>query len=160
VTSAFNLDQFRTAFRSGGLRSVQIRAVGGQFFVTAKPQNGRRITLAVTHGKRHRAFRNPAKAIEVLHRIGAHRIEVDTAEWSPVQARLAAPKRPDTAARQRRAHEAARHDEWFRQEVEESLREAGRPRAGWDSQAAVERISVKKRLEWLEGSSSAKKAKA
>jgi hypothetical protein len=159
VTSAINLDQFRAAFRSGGLRSVRIRAVGGEFFVTAKPQNGKRITLAVTHGKRHRAFRNPAKAIEVLHRIGAHRIEVDTVEWSPVQARLAAPKRPDTAARQRRAHEAAKHDEWFRLQVEESLREAGRPHSEWDSQAEVKHMSAKKRLAWLDGITSTKKAK-
>ena len=110
-----NLDQFRSAFQTGGLRSVGVTAEGSQFFVNAQPQNGDRITLATTRGKQARAFRNLAKAIAVLHEIGARKVEVDTSAWSPGEA--LAPQRPDTAERQRRAHQSAEYDTWFRAEI-------------------------------------------
>lgn len=149
MQTALNLDQFRTAFRAGGLRSILLKASGGQFFVTAQPRTGERVTLATTHGNKLRAFRNPAKAIEILHQMGAHKVEIDTSAWSPAQAALEGPKRPDTAARQRRAHQAAAHDAWFRQEVELAVLEADDPHAGWDSQAEVKRQSAIKRAAWL-----------
>jgi hypothetical protein len=148
MKSALTLDQFRSAFHSGGLRSVSLLASGGQFFVTAQPRTGKRVTLATTHGKKFRAFRNPAKAIEVLHAMGAHKVEVDTTAWSPAQATAESRKRPDTAARQRRAHEAAAHDAWFRREVELAVQEADAPHAEWDSQAEVKRQSAIKRAAW------------
>ena len=41
--SVLNLDQFRAAFRSGGLRSVLVQAVEGEFFITAEPRTGERV---------------------------------------------------------------------------------------------------------------------
>src|ERR1035441_7074389 len=112
VDTSLNLDQFRSAFRAGGFRSVTVQATGGQFLITAQPRSGERITLVTTHGGNLRAFRNPSKAIEVLHRIGVHKVEVDTSAWSPETASAEGRKRPDTALRQRRAHQAAAHDAW------------------------------------------------
>lgn len=149
MKTALNLDQFRTAFRSGGFRSILLTASGGQFFVTAQPRTGKRVTLATTHGNKLRAFRNPAKAIEILHQMGAHKVEVDTTAWSPAQAALVGRKRPDTAERQRRAHQAAAHDAWFRQEVELAVRQADDPYAEWDSAAEVKGLSAAKRAAWL-----------
>jgi len=143
-----SLDQFRTAFRAGGFRSIVLTAAGGQFFVTAKPQTGESITLATTHTKKLRAFRNPAKAIEILHRMGVHKVQIDTTAWSPALAEAEGRKRPDTAERQRRAHQAAAHDQWFRQEVELAMREAADPHAEWISQAEVKRQSAIKRAAW------------
>lgn len=148
MPSALNLDQFRTAFRSGGLRSVSILASGGEFFVTAEPRTGERVTLATTHGGKLRSFRDAGKAIAILHQIGAHKIEIDTSAWSPGQASLHSRRRPDTALRQRRAHEAAAHDAWFRAEVEQALREANDPRAQWVPQDEVKRRSEAKRAQW------------
>lgn len=149
MKTALNLDQFRSALLAGGLRSVCVRASGGHFFVTAQPRTGKRIALATTHGKTPRTFRNPAKAIEILHKMGAHKVEIDTSAWDPVQAETEGRKRPDTAQRQRHAHEAAAHDAWFRREVELALQEASNPRTQWDSQREVKRQSVIKRAAWL-----------
>jgi hypothetical protein len=149
LKSSLNLDQFRSAFRTGGLHSIVVKASGGQFFVTAKPQTGRRITLANTHSNKLRAFTNPGKAIEVLHHIGAHKVEIDTSAWSPDRAKTEGRKRPDTAERQRRAHQAAEYDAWFRSQVDDALSEAADPDAEWDSQEEVKRKSVVKRASWL-----------
>jgi hypothetical protein len=150
VKSTLNLDQFRSAFRAGGFSSILLSASGGQFFVTALPRSGGSITLATTHGNRPRAFRNPAKAIEVLHLMGAHRVEVDTKAWSPAQASVEGRKRPDTAERQRRAHQAAAHDAWFRQQVALAVEEADSPNAEWVSQEEVKRTSATQRTRWLD----------
>lgn len=155
MTSAVTLDQFRSAFRTGGFQSVSIRASGGEFFVTAQPRTGGRVTLATTHGKRLRAFRDAGKAIAVLHEIGAHHVQVDTTGWAP---ETAAPsrKRPDTAERQRRAHEAAAYDAWFRAEVEKAIQEADSPDTVWVSHEEAKRCSAIKRAEWRKNA--AKKA--
>jgi hypothetical protein len=114
VMDSLNLDQFRSVFQTGGFLSVGVTAKGGMFFISAQPQTGDAITLATTRGKKARAFRDPARAIAVLHDIGVRKVEVDTSAWSPGEA--AGLKRPDTAARQRRAHQAAEYDAWFRAE--------------------------------------------
>ena len=149
MKSALNLDQFRAAFHAGGFKSIVLTALGGQFYVTAQPLNGGRITLATTHGKKLRAFRNPAKAIEVLHRIGAHKVEIDTSEWSPAQAGAETRKRPDTAERQRRAHQAVAHDAWFREQVALAVAEADNPQSEWFSQEEMKGMSALHRAAWL-----------
>lgn len=148
MKSVLNLDQFRAAYRSGGFRSIMLQASGGQFYVTAEPRTGGRISLATTHGKKLRAFRNPAKAIEILHEMGAHKVEIDTSEWSPSQAALEGRRRPDTAERQRHAHQAAAYDAWFRQQVSLAVEEADDPQAEWVSQKEVKLQSAARRAAW------------
>ena len=149
MKAELNLDQFRTAFLSGGLSSISLRASGGQFFITAQPRTGKRVTLATTHGRKRRAFRNPAKAIEILHAMGARKVEIDTSRWSPEKAGTEGRKRPDASERQRRAHQSAAHDAWFRNEVEQAVREADSEQPQWESQTEVKRQSARKRAIWL-----------
>lgn len=54
----------------------------------------------------------------VRQELGLPRFEVDTVGHDPHALER---RRPDTAARQRRAHEAAEHDKWFRAEVQKTL---------------------------------------
>jgi len=150
VKSTLNLDQFRSVFRAGGFGSILLSASGGLFFVAALPRSGGSIALATTHGNKPRAFRNPAKAIEILHLMGAHRVEVDTEAWCPEQASVEGRKRPATAERQRRAHQAAAHDAWFRQQVALAIEEAGSPDAEWVSQLEAKRASATQRARWLD----------
>lgn len=149
MASALTLDQFRSAFRSGGFQSVGIRGSGGEFFITAQPRSGGRVTLATTHGMRLRTFRDASKAIAVLHKIGAHKFQVDTSAWSPAKAAMPGRRRPDTAERQRRAHAATAHDAWFRAEVERAVQEADAPQVKWISHEEVKERSTIKRGEWL-----------
>jgi len=142
-----SLDQFRSAFQTGGLRSVGVLARGGVFFVTGRPRSGELVVLATSRGKQARSFRDAGNAIAVLHRIGARKVEVDLAEWVPEQIGETK-RRPDTAERQRRAHEAAAHDAWFRAEVEQSLAEADGPETEWLSNEEVKRQSSDHRARW------------
>lgn len=158
MQTVLNLSQFQSAFRAGGFNSVVVKASGGVFFVTAVPRIGKRVTLSTTHGKKLRAFRNPAKAIEILHEMGARKVEIDTSKWSPSLAKTEGRKRPDTAERQRRAHEAAAHDGWFRQQVEQAIQEADAPNAEWDSSAEVKNQSKKRRAGWMAKSARLEKA--
>lgn len=147
--TTMTLDQFRSALQAGGLHSVGVTAQGGQFFVTAEPRTGERITLATTRGKNPRSFRDPGKAIAMLHELGARTVAVDTSAWSPEQAAQEGRRRPDTAERQRRAHEAAAHDAWFRAEVEQGLKEADDPNTVWLTNEEVKRESAIRRARWL-----------
>lgn len=54
---------------------------------------------------------------------------VDTAQHS--EADVNRPGRPDSAARLKRAHEAAAYDAWFRTEVEAAIKEADDPNTQW-----------------------------
>jgi len=147
-----NLDQFRGAFRAGGFRSVRVTASGGVFFVTGEPRaGGGGIRLATTRGATPRGFRDAGKAIAILHRIGARKVRVDTTDWTPDAAGSGAPRRPDTAERQRRAHQAAAHDAWFRTEVEQALLEADAPGAEWVSNEEVKLRSIDARDRWRRG---------
>lgn len=147
--TVLSLDQFRQVWRSGGFQSVGITGAGGVFFVTGRPLQGERVTLATTRGKTVRAFRHADRAIAVLHGIGIRTIEVDTSAWAPEKASEAGIRRPDTARRQKHAHEAATHDAWFRREVAASLSEADDAEAEWVSNAVVKEHGKERRAAWL-----------
>lgn len=155
--SQITLDQFRSVFRSGGFQSVGLQASGGEFFITARQRSGGKVTLATTHGLRVRAFRDADKAIGILHQMGARDIHVDTSKWSSDENPRGRSRRPDTSIRQKRAHQAAAHDAWFRSEVERAIREADSPDAKWVSNEEVKRRSALIRADWRE-KSGAKKA--
>ncbi len=141
------LDQFRSAYQTGGLASVSIKATGAAFLVAGHPRQGEPVILATSRGKTERRFANPAKALALLHQIGARKVEVDTSAWSPDQPPDTA-RRPDTAERQKRAHEAADYDAWFRAEVQKALREADDPNTVWIDNDEVERQSLEDRARW------------
>jgi hypothetical protein len=55
--------------------------------------------------------------------------------------------RGDTAARMRRAHDAAAHDKWFRAQVAQGIQEADDPDTQWVSQEEASASWAKKRAE-------------
>jgi hypothetical protein len=85
----------------------------------------------------------------MLHAMGARSIEVDTSAWLPDRVGLDTKRRPDTALRQQRAHEAATHDVWFREEVSKSLQEADGSDADWVANNDVKREGAAHRATWL-----------
>ena len=147
--TTLSLDQFRTAWRSGDFRRVEVTGSGGLFFVTGQARSGDRVTLATTRSKAVRGFRDAGKAIAVLHAMGARSIEVDTSAWLPDRAGSDTKRRPDTALRQQRAHEAATHDAWFRNEVSKSLQEADGADADWISDDDAKREGAAHRATWV-----------
>ena len=57
--------------------------------------------------------------------------------------------REDASERLRRAHEAAAHDNWFRQQVEIGLAEADDPATEWVSDEEANTSWATKRAEWI-----------
>lgn len=55
--------------------------------------------------------------------------------------------RVDTSERMRRAHEAAAHDKWFREEVAQAIKEADDPNTEWVSNEDAKASWAKKRAE-------------
>ncbi len=103
-----NLDQLRTAFLTGGLRTGGVAASGGLVFVTAQFRgSGEWVALATTRGKQGRGFKDPGKAILLLHEIGVKKIAVDVSRWEPARAAEEGRHRPDVSARLRRVHGVA-----------------------------------------------------
>jgi hypothetical protein len=76
-----------------------------------------------------RVFRKLETLVNYLREIGITQFTVNAANYDP--AATTRPGRPDTSARMKRAHDAADHDKWFREQVEEALLEADKPDAVW-----------------------------
>jgi hypothetical protein len=91
--------------------------------------------LAATRSKKVRTFRKLETLVTYLKEIGISRFDVDAAQFDPdtIQTR----KRPDRAEALRKAHEAADHDKWFREQVEQGLKEADDPNTVWISHEQV-----------------------
>ncbi len=88
-------------------------------------------TLAVTRGQ-PRTFRRFETLATYLKELGITDLRVHTAEFDPGAAHKPTDKRSELAAeRMKRAHEAAAHDKWFREQVEIGLAEADDPATEW-----------------------------
>lgn len=72
---------------------------------------------------------------------------LDATNYSAVS--IVGKSRGDTAARMRRAHEAAAHDKWFREQVEQGIKEADDPNTQWISHEEAQASWAKKRAELL-----------
>jgi hypothetical protein len=118
LRNMLDLDQFRTAVRTGALRPITLRAGGFQFWIEGqpRPQPGIKpgadtlLTLCTSRSKRPRWFRNPAAALELLREMGATTVQVELGHWYPRQAKEMGKKRPDMAARLAHAHREARDE--------------------------------------------------
>lgn len=93
-----------------------------------------------------RVFRHLETLVNYLREIGISQFNVNAANYDP--AATTRPSRPDTSERLKRMHDAAEHDKWFREQVQEAIREADKPGAVWISNDAVKAESVKRRNAW------------
>ncbi|MGO7535483.1 hypothetical protein [Rhizobium leguminosarum] len=92
--------------------------------------------LAAQRSRQVRVFKRMDTLVTYLKGVGISQFDVDAAGYAPETA-----SRPDRAAALRRTHEAAEYDRWFREQVEEAIREADDPNAVWISaQEAEERM--------------------
>lgn len=103
-----SLGGLKAAVLTGGMRTVGVVAAGGLFFVTVRRRSGGWLLLAATRSGQARVFRDPGRAILLLHGLGVRRIVVDVARWEPWRAGAEGARRPDVAARLRRAHGVVR----------------------------------------------------
>ncbi|MFA5119443.1 MAG: hypothetical protein WC695_11460 [Candidatus Omnitrophota bacterium] len=87
--------------------------------------------LGVQRSTKPRLWRSLDSCVEYLrNELKISKIDLlDSSNFSKVK--LAGKSRPDAAARMRRAFQAADHDAWFREQVEQGLKEADDPNAVW-----------------------------
>lgn len=83
--------------------------------------------LAAQRSGKVRLFRKLETVTTYLQEIGIHRFDVDASRYAAGEG--VPHKRPDRAEALRRAHEAAAHDRWFREQVQQALDEADKPDA-------------------------------
>ncbi|WP_025090843.1 hypothetical protein [Brucella intermedia] len=103
--------------------------------------------LAAQRSRQVRLFKRMETLISYLKDVGITRFDVDTADYAPETVKTRS--RPDRAEALRRAHEAAAHDRWFREQVEEALREADDPNTEWIPHNVVKQDMARQRTELL-----------
>lgn len=103
--------------------------------------------LAAQRSRQVRVFRRMETLVSYLKDIGIQRFDVDAAEYEAAGGKPHS--RPDRAEALRRAHEAATHDKWFREQVEIALKEADDPNTEWVSHEMVKQDMARQRAELL-----------
>lgn len=91
--------------------------------------------LAASRSRQVRTFKKLETLVAYLKAIGISRFDVDASQYDP--ATVSHYKRPDRAEAMRQAHEAAAHDQWFREQVEQAVKEADEPNAVWIAHEVV-----------------------
>lgn len=134
---------------AGAVRGAHIIGQTGGWAVLVKYGMVER-ALAAQRSRQVRLFRKFETLVSYLKELGIARFEVDAAGYDPDS--LKTTRRPDRAEALKRAHEAAAHDAWFRDQVAEAITEADSPAAEWvsneDAQAswADKRAALAKRV--------------
>ena len=110
--------------------------------------------LAAQRSRQVRLFKKMETLVSYLRDVGISQFDVDASDYAAEPA-----KRPDRADALKRAHEAAEHDRWFREQVQIGLREADDPNTVWISNEDMEKEWEEMRVE-LEARIAAQEGKA
>ena len=110
--------------------------------------------LAAQRSRQVRLFKKMETLVSYLRDVGISQFDVDASDYAAEPA-----KRPDRAEALKRAHEAAEHDRWFREQVQIGLREADDPNTVWISNEDMEKEWEEMRVE-LEARIAAQEGKA
>lgn len=103
-------------------------------------------SLAATRSKETRVFKRLETLVGYLKDIGISRFDVDAADFDETAVKTYS--RPDTSATLKQAHAALAHDRWFREQVEQALKQAGDPSTPWLSNEAAMAEGAKRRAAW------------
>lgn len=141
-----DLSQARSAVQTGGILSANLRPEGSRFVIEFETRSGPAVLIS-TNSKRPRPF-SPLKAFEAIRELGLESGRFTLSQWRPEEGEK---KRPDRAEALKKTHQAAAaataHDTWFREQVEQGLREADDPKTVWISQEDASAAWAKKREE-------------
>ncbi|AXF19197.1 hypothetical protein CUJ89_00775 [Burkholderia pyrrocinia] len=102
---------------AGAVRAARVVGCGNGWAVSARCGANERF-LSAKRGD-VRVFRRFETLVSFLRDIGISRFDVDASDFDPDAAGGAT--RPDRAAALKAAHEAAAHDRWFRDQVQQAL---------------------------------------
>ena len=129
---------------AGALRGAHVVGQPGGWSLRVKYGAAER-ALAAHRSRQVRVFRRIETLVSYLKDVGIEHFDVDAADYEAEGGRT----RPDRAEAMRRAHEAAGHDKWFREQVEEAIKEADGPNTEWVPHEVVKQDMARQRAELL-----------
>lgn len=129
---------------AGALRGAHVVGQPGGWSLRVKYGAAER-SLAAQRSRQVRIFRRMETLVSYLKDVGIERFDVDAADYEAEGGK----SRPDRAEALRRAHEAAAHDRWFREQVEVALKEADNPDIEWVPHEVVKQDMGRQRAELL-----------
>ena len=133
---------------AGAVRAAHVIGQAGGWALFIKYGVAERFLAAQRTGKL-RLFRKLETVMLYLKGLGISNFDVDASAYDAEIAKTHH-KRPDRAEALKRAHEAAEHDAWFREQVQLALDEADKPDAVLIPHEAVKAEWAAKRAELLQ----------
>jgi len=116
---------------AGAVRGADVVGQPGGWGIVIKYGMSER-ALAARRGA-IRIFSRFETLVNYLKSIGISQFNVNASNYDPADKR----SRPDSSERMKRTFDAAEHDKWFREQVEEGIRQANDPNTVWVSQEEV-----------------------
>lgn len=139
--------------QANAIRATHVVAKPGGWGVIV--QHGAIVSaLAATRSKQIRVFKRLETLVGYLKDVGISRFDVDAGSFDA--AALKTHSRPDTSATLKQAHAALAHDRWFRDQVEQAIKDADDPAAQWVSNETAVAEGAKRRAAWRARGASAK----
>ena len=123
------------------VRSATVVGVQGGWRVLVRYGMAERQLAAQRGGVR--TWRRLDAVAGYLHGLGLARFEVDAANHEDTPGH----KRPDQAKAMRQIHDAGEHDRWFREQVEEAVRQADSGETEWIDEAEWKRHTAQLRAD-------------
>lgn len=127
---------------AGAVRSAEVVGQPGGWEIFVKYGMVKQ-ALAARRGA-VRIFSRFETLVNYLRNIGISQFNVNASNYDPAEKRA----RPDSSERMKRTFDAADHDKWFREQVEEGIRQADDPNAVWVSNDEVMAMGSKYREKW------------
>jgi hypothetical protein len=91
-----------------------------------------------------RIFSRFETLVNYLKNIGISQFNVNASNYDSSDKR----SRPDSSERMKRTFDAADHNKWFREQVENGIQQANDPKTMWVSNEEAQAMSIKRRTEW------------
>ena len=129
---------------AGALRGAHVVGQPGGWSLRVKYGAAER-ALAAQRSRQVRVFRRIETLVSYLKDVGIEHFDVDAADYQAEGGKT----RPDRAEAMRRAHEAAAHDKWFRDQIEEAIKEADDPNTEWVPHEVFKQDMARQRAELL-----------
>ena len=124
---------------AGALRGAHVVGQPGGWSLRVKYGAAER-ALAAQRSRQVRVFRRIETLVSYLKDVGIEHFDVDAADYQAEGGKT----RPDRAEAMRRAH-----DKWFRDQIEEAIKEADDPNTEWVPHEVVKQDMARQRAELL-----------
>lgn len=146
VTETIDHGTLAELVKAGAVRGAHVVGQPGGWSLRVKYGAAERMLVA-QRSRQARVFRRMETLVSYLKDVGIERFDVDAADYEADGGKVHA--RPDRAEALRRTHEAAAHDRWFREQIEEAVKEADDPDTEWVPHEIVKQDMARQRAELL-----------